>query len=132
MKLILLLTLLSLLAPSISGSEKSVDMIEGILVGALGDIGHYAHDCITDSDSAMADIQEGMKYLQSVSGITMAKGFVKIGEAIEQIPTDVQDCDRVKNLVKHFDQIAEQFEHPVDLVIQRDQDIVWKGVSIYT
>ena len=128
----LLITLLVLLfTSSVHSTPEAIEVIEGILVGAFGDIGHKVRECEIEGEVIFADIEDAIREFRSKTEGGVIRGLEKIGEALALLPQEIQDCEAVADLVKDFERIAEEFSNPEELVIRIGEEIFWHGRSIY-
>ena len=135
MKLVSLISLflISLLvSTSLSSRVKEAEeVIEGILVGAFGDVGHEVVDCIQDGEEVFKDIEEAIKDFEAGGLANVAAGLAKIGAALELLPDEVKDCGAAKDVVKDIEKIAKEFKNPEELIVKIGEEILWHGKSIY-
>lgn len=134
MKATLLVVLLCLLmAPFVKTdpTQEAIEVIEGILVGAFGEVGHDVKTCISDGEQIFLDVEAAVKQFELGTTEGIIQGIIKIGEAIQLIPEEIKDCEAVVDLVKDFERIAQEFLVPEELIIHIGEEIFWHGRSIF-
>jgi hypothetical protein len=128
---ILLICMLSTWTATASPAQEAVEVIEGILVGAFGDIGHEVKTCIKDGEEIFKDIEEAVKDFEAGGRDNIIAGLIKIGEALQLLPEEVKDCEAIPDLIKDIEIIAAEFLNPEELIIHIGEEIIWHGVSIF-
>ena len=123
----LLLTFTSVMAVN----QDVVQTIEGVLVGAFADHGKAAVKCIQDGETTFQEIEEAVKELAKGGVKNIFNGLAHIGEALEQLPVEFQDCESATEILKDFDYIASEFKNPKELIVHVGYEILWYGRSIY-
>jgi hypothetical protein len=108
-------------------------VIEGILVGAFGDVGHNVQECIQDGRQIFEDINDSILYFDSAiktsSKLDLEIALAFVGDALSRIPEEVKDCKEAPELVKNLEKIAEEFLNPKEIVIS--EKILWHGFPIH-
>lgn len=112
-------------------TQEAVEVVEGILVGAFGEIGHEVQQCLKDGEEIFLDVEEAIKDFERGDRDSIIAGLVKIGEALQLLPKEVKDCESIPEVIKDIEKIAEEFMNPEELIIQIGTEILWHGVSIY-
>ena len=107
------------------------DVIEGILVGAFGEEGKLADQCINDGEEVFQDIKIAVEDFEKGGAVNIAEGLFYIGKALELLPNELKECGAAKDLIKDFEKIAAEFKNPEALVIHVGEEILWHGKSIY-
>lgn len=132
---ILLLSLLVLSTQAQSNTQRSIDIIEGLLVGALGSVGHEAKYCAVGSEDFFEDMRYIMMYFNKVlysrDPKDLKQGFLSIVQAIADLPKELENCQNLLQEIKKFDKVIPEFKNPHDLIVDRFEKIVWHGLSLY-
>lgn len=136
MKVLLVALLAMLLAFSKADRLAEAELvIEGILVGAFGPIGHEVQECIQDGELIFTDMVNAIEKLEEAlktkSKQALVEAFSYIGDALVRIPEEVRDCEAVPEIVRDIEKIAAEFLNPEALVIMIGEKILWHGISIY-
>ena len=131
-----LVFVLLLLTASFTKSETYkdqdiTDVLEGLLVGSFGDIGHQAKDCMKDGTDVYVGFTSAVMAFASRDVVGVLGGIKALGDVIDLIPDEVENCESLSELVKDFSDIAQEFRNPKDISIQIDSEIRWRGVSVF-
>ena len=113
-------------------TQEVIDTIEGILVGAFGEVGREAKTCLNDGEESFKLIEEAIVEIKKDTIISIANGIAKIGQALELLPEELKDCKDLPELLKDFEKIAAEFKDPKSLAIHIGKEILFNGKSIYT
>ena len=134
MKLVLVIALIcalfmqnTLTAPS----SEAIEIIEGILVGAFGDVGHKVKTCIKDGEEIFEDIESAVKHFEKGTRDEIIQGLIDVGKALILLPEEVKDCEEIPDLIKDIEIIAAEFMNPEELIVKIGVEILWHGISIY-
>jgi hypothetical protein len=133
---VLLVALLAMLLTFSAASPlvEAEEVIEGILVGAFGDVGHKVKECIQDGELIFEDIKDAIVLFESAiktgSKQDLERALIYVGDALSRIPEEIKDCEEVPELVKDIEKIAAEFLNPEELIIVIGEKILWHGFSI--
>ena len=134
MKLVLVIALICALFMQSAVSEPSteaIEIIEGILVGAFGDVGHKVKTCIKDGEEIFKDIESAVKHFEKGTRDEIIQGLIDVGKALILLPEEVKDCEEIPDLIKDIEIIAAEFMNPEELIVKIGVEILWHGISIY-
>lgn len=132
MKAVLALILSLLLMTTLAGTaEEAEQVIEGILVGAFGEAGKAAQTCIHDGEKAFDLVEQAITLFEKGDLASIAQGLFYIGEALEEFPTVLKDCEGAEGIVDQVKKIAVEFKNPKTLVVHIGEEILFNGKSIY-
>ena len=112
-------------------AQEVIDTIEGILVGAFGEVGKEARDCLNDGEESFKHIGSAIQYFKNGTVVSIIYGISEIGKALELLPNELKDCKNLPELVKDFEKIAAEFKDPKNLTIHVGKEILFNGKSIY-
>eukprot|EP00345_Euplotes_harpa_P017340 CAMPEP_0168337340 /NCGR_PEP_ID=MMETSP0213-20121227/12115_1 /TAXON_ID=151035 /ORGANISM="Euplotes harpa, Strain FSP1.4" /LENGTH=485 /DNA_ID=CAMNT_0008342777 /DNA_START=31 /DNA_END=1488 /DNA_ORIENTATION=+ len=129
--IVLLLALVMFMRPSMTtGLPEAELVIEGILVGSFGEVGHDVKTCIKDGGVIFDDIRDAITQFKLKTKEGIVNGLKLIGEAIALIPEEVKDCEEIYQIVKDLEEIAAEFADPEAFLILVGERILWHGISI--
>ena len=133
MKFIITLLLAVLLVSSTYSSEvQDVEQfVEGLLIGAFGDVGHKVEGCFDEGDKMFEDIEQAIVLFEKGDFASVVAGITLIGQALEELPLAVQKCESLEDVAKELEKIAEEFKDPQALIVHVSGEILWHGVSIF-
>jgi hypothetical protein len=112
-------------------TQEAIEVTEGILVGAFGDIGHEVKMCIKDGEEIFKDVESAVHHFENGSLEEVIAGLQDIAKALELLPEEVKDCEALPDLVKDIEKIIAEFANPEELIVHVGEEIFWHGVSIY-
>jgi len=107
------------------------DTIEGILVGAFGEDGKAVDECIDEGTVIFNDVKKAVEFFEKGDVTDIVQGLYWIGKALEEMPTELKDCESITALIADFEKIAEEFKNPEELVIHIGTEILWHGKDVY-
>jgi hypothetical protein len=114
-----------------SPTQDSIDTVEGILVGAFGDDGKEVVVCVNDGEAIFTDIEAAIKEFQKGGVTNIVSGLYHIGEALEEFPQELKDCEQAEAILADIGLIAAEFKNPKGLVIHVGEEVLWHGMDIY-
>eukprot|EP00345_Euplotes_harpa_P016014 CAMPEP_0168333788 /NCGR_PEP_ID=MMETSP0213-20121227/9830_1 /TAXON_ID=151035 /ORGANISM="Euplotes harpa, Strain FSP1.4" /LENGTH=332 /DNA_ID=CAMNT_0008338207 /DNA_START=12 /DNA_END=1010 /DNA_ORIENTATION=- len=114
-----------------SPAQEVVDTVEGILVGAFGEVGKEARTCLQDGEATFQYVEQAIANFKTGTTASIIEGLFYIGKALEELPEELKDCQELPELVKDFEKIAQEFKDPKSLAIHVGKEILFNGKSIY-
>jgi methyl-accepting chemotaxis protein len=113
---------------------QAEEVIEGILVGAFGNIGYKVKRCIKKGELMFEDIKSAIILFDSAitnsAKEDLSQAFSHIGNAMSKISEEIRNCKEIVYLVNDIERIAEEFLCPEKLIIVIGEKIIWHGSSI--
>ena len=106
------------------------ELIEGIIVGAFGSVGHDVKGCIKDGEQVFFHFKNAIEFFEKGGRDNIIKGIVEIGEAIVLIPNEVKEWEAIYVLVEDLIEIAAEFADPAALIVIIGERILWRGIPI--
>ena len=106
------------------------DLIEGILVGSFGSVGHDVKGCIKDGEQVFIHVKDAIGFFEKGGRDNIIQGIIQVGEAIALIPQEVKECGAISTLVEDLIEIAAEFANPEALIVIIGERILWRGIPI--
>jgi hypothetical protein len=118
--------------PKMTGpTQASIDTVEGILVGAFGDDGKEVVVCVNDGEAIFVDIEAAITEFKKGGVTNIVSGLYHIGEALEELPAELKDCEQAEAILADIEKIVAEFKAPKELVIHVGEEVLWHGKDIY-
>lgn len=134
MKIVLLILMMwAILVPAAQSTPtaEAIAVLEGILVGAFGDVGHEVKECMQDGQAIFEDFEQAVAYFEKGGLHNVEEGLKMIGAALEKIPEEIKYCKEVTVVITDIEKLVKEFANPVELVVKVAEEIIWHGRSIY-
>lgn len=124
-------TVLTETAPS---RKDVVLLIEGLLEGIMQDEGKNYTDiveCITDTAHIGENIEAAFKELEKETLEGVKQALKDIAAVAREVPQALKDCHVAETDLQKIAEMAEIFEHPIQLVYRVGHNLVVNGADIY-
>jgi hypothetical protein len=131
MKIVLALLLVFLVSSQAASLVEIEQLIEGMMVGAFGEEGKAAQECIEDGEKIFVDIEAAIQDFEKGGAVNIAKGLFHIGIALEGLPDSLADCKGAQPILDDIKKIAARFKDTSSLVVHIGQEIIFHGFSIF-
>mmetsp|Transcript_29451 Transcript_29451/g.29062 ORF Transcript_29451/g.29062 Transcript_29451/m.29062 type:complete len:330 (-) Transcript_29451:41-1030(-) len=105
-------------------------LVEGILVGTFGGDAKAAVECLEDGEQIIVDIEKAINEFEQGGVTHVVEGLKFIGEALEELPVELQECEAAEGLFDDFQHIIDEFKNPTELAVHFAKEILWHGKTI--
>ncbi|CAI2374952.1 unnamed protein product [Moneuplotes crassus] len=136
MKLYIVALLLTLVAfSSADRVTNAEDFMRGLVRGSLGAVGEDIVGCIQDGEQALVNLfhvaEDFEKALVHGNKAAFKEGLALIGDVIQALPHEVQECKSAAAAVKTLEKLIVEFTNPTALVVDVGKKLIWHSRSIY-
>mmetsp|Transcript_5266 Transcript_5266/g.8645 ORF Transcript_5266/g.8645 Transcript_5266/m.8645 type:complete len:341 (+) Transcript_5266:143-1165(+) len=130
---LVIVALLSGIAASAPSNEQVLEVLEGIIVGAIDSEVPSLQTCVNDVlEDIGRDIVESVKQLEDQESLRLAKKSIHmIGDSFVSLADVVSDCGLAVQEVEKLQNIGANFADPVTFAYHVGKDLIVNGVSIY-
>lgn len=131
-------SILTILAASIAISTATLTkgdiahIVEGVLSGIIQDE-HFSglEDCIQEVEVVDEDFKNAVNDFEKETFEGIKEGLALVGQAVRLIPTVVSECKAAETDLTKMIQLAEIFEHPLQLVYRVGKNLILNGIEIF-
>ena len=128
-----LLTALATAQQNGASAPEVIELIDGFLIGAL-ETEHVdgLETCVKDFNPLVNDMIAAVQDFEDGSFTKIADGIYQLGQFISQVGIVLGDCDSVSDDdVAKLTAMGEAFLHPIQLVIDAENNVIVNGVQIF-
>ena len=108
--------------------------IEGLAIGMLHDESITVEKCVKDAEDISAVVEKIFEELQNLDNTLLQRimaAYNIMGESFEIIPYLVEDCGEAGLAIKKLlSTVADEFKHPIDLIVTATKNVFWHGKAI--
>ena len=114
-------------------APEVIELIDGFILGALGTEKIDSLDtCVTDFNPMVIDMVKAVNDFEDGSYHSIADGIYNLGQFISQVGIVMEDCVAISDAdVAKLELMGEAFEHPKQLIINAENNVIVNGVEIF-
>ena len=96
--------------------EQAIEFVAGMIYGFIEkDDLKELETCIQNADQLADEVSEAIADFEKADLTDIIAGVELVGKVIQELPTDVQNCENVKDDVARLEKYAEIFQDPTKL-----------------
>ena len=114
-------------------APEVIELIDGFMLGALDTEKIDSLDtCVMDMNPMVIDMVNAVNDFEDGSYHAIADGIYNLGQFISQVGIVMEDCVAISESdVSKLKEMGEAFEHPKQLIIDAENNVIMNGVEIY-
>jgi len=107
-----------------------IQVIEGVLKGAIDVEFSDLDKCIEDGEDIIKDVESAAKHFKSKDINDIIAGLKDIGDVLTKVEDALQSCKSIEADLKKLTEMAAYFSSPEGAIIHIGKDIIVHGVDI--
>jgi len=115
-----------------SSDSKMVQIVEGVLKGALDAEGFTdIEKCVQDTEHVISDVEVAVKDFEGHSLPQVVDGIKKIADILKTVKVGMKDCSSMKADWAKLEAMVKVFDSPTSFAYHVGKDLLVNGVQIY-